>query len=525
MEDQGEELKNRPRWDLIAVPATACVFVYLLTFVLPATPILNESDHHMFLYEGMRLANGDVMYRDFFQFTFPGSQCWYWAMFTVFGLKYWILPATIVLIAMATAWAGLLVSRDVLDGPARLIPPVIYTFFGFRWDGLDGTHRMFSPIFILLAVAVLLRRRDRSGMLIAGALCGIASFFTQQRGVYAAAAITIFLIIETLVCSRPTRHLLSNIAAVWGAFSITLAGLCGYFVYSAGWNLFIDSTLLYPMRYYGAAPYNNTATLLADISGIMGATGASGLTGAIESVLYLFAVPAGYAAFWIYFLLRRSSDDRARWRGIVLLATVGTAMTFTITAPNTSRLFQIAMPGLIVLTWMVVNTAPRSLSGLVRAGGMTLMGLSLAIGMMQAFKTQTGDLAYMDTPSGRLAYKSAPIIDQRYGFLIERTQPGDLVFEAYQPYIYFPLHLRNPSRYGQIWPSEYTRPEHVSETVAALITAPPKYILWNNDYNKLPREHGDHIGPLSDHLQQTYFPIGEVIAIPEGNIQVWERRN
>ena len=77
---------------------------------------MNEVDHHMFLYEGMRLYDGDVMYRDFFQFTFPGSQAWYWLMFSIFGLKYWILSATLVAIAVGSAWICLKVSREVMGG-------------------------------------------------------------------------------------------------------------------------------------------------------------------------------------------------------------------------------------------------------------------------------------------------------------------------------------------------------------------------------------------------------------------------
>jgi hypothetical protein len=107
---------------------------------------------------------------------------------------------------------------------------------------------------------------------------------------------------------------------------------------------------------------------------------------------------------------------------------------------------------------------------------------------------------------------------------MDRTKPGDIVFEAYQPYIYFPLLLRNPTRYGQIWDSDYTRPEHVAETIADLSAKRPRYILWNNDNNKTPeaRSAGDHTAPLAEYLQQNYRPASDIIEIPEGRIQIWE---
>lgn len=81
--------------------------------------------------------------------------------------------------------------------------------------------------------------------------------------------------------------------------------------------------------------------------------------------------------------------------------------------------------------------------------------------------------------------------------------------------------------YGQIWDTDYTRPEHVSESIDGLKANPPRYILWNNDYNKPleSRAKGDHIGPLSDYLLQHYRPAGKMVTIPEGRIQVWELIN
>lgn len=512
----------RSRWELVALPAAAGLFVYLLTFLLPATPILNESDHHMFLYEGMRLAGGDVMYRDFFQFTFPGSQAWYWGMFAVFGLRYWILPATIIAIAAGSTFACLLVSRQLLTGAARMLPAAIFVFFGFRWDGLDGTHRMFSPVFIILAVAVLLSKMNRKAVAIAGMLCAAASFFTQQRGLAAMAAIAIFLIAEQRLAGRRLKGTFKTLAILAVSFAAVLFALCGYFVLTAGFGTFVDSTIIYPVKYYSYAPYNEFSILFTDVSGSLKADSMSSLITSAVSILYLFILPITYLVFWAVFIKSRKNFGWNYWRGITLVASVGTAMTLMTTAPNTSRMFQIALPGLIVLTWLAFHFASayrfRHLGKMTAAfaAGTVLIGLS------QVIRVQTTDFAHISTPSGQLAYKSAPIIDGRYRFLLERTRPGDAVFEAYQPYIYFPLHLRNPSRYGQIWPSDYTRPEHVSETIEDLRASRPRFILWNNDYNSARRVAGDHIGPLAEFVQSGYRPVGAVIEIPEGRIQVWE---
>lgn len=507
----------------LAVTAVSAAFVFLLVFKLPFTPFLNEVDHHMFLYEGMRLFDGDVMYRDFFQFTFPGSQAWYWLMFSIFGLKYWILSATIVAIAAGSAWACLKVSREVIPGNLFVIPTLLFIFFGFRWDGIDGSHRMFSPIFLMLAILVLLRRSDQKSCLFAGSLCAIASFFTQQRGVYVVAAIAVFLVIDGFRTSKRFGEIANSLGAVFAGFLVILAVLCTYFVFSAGPGNFLAATLEYPAKYYSYAIYNNVGILARDLKSTFQIVDLSTAFSAAASLFYLFALPLGLLAFWIVFLFKRKQHDWQYWRGIVLVALVGSVLTFTITAPNTSRLFQIAMPGLIVFVWLVSYAKERFAFAAKALAIATICFVLLS--SIQAIRIQTFPHQMLETPSGTLAYNPSPIIDKRYKWLMERTKPGDLVFEAYQPYIYFPLLLRNPTRYGQIWDSEYTRPEHVAETIANIESKRPRFVLWNNDYNK-PMEMraiGDHTGPLADYLQQHYRPASDLIESQEGKIQIWER--
>lgn len=512
----------------LAIVAAAAVFVFLLVFKLPFTPILNESDHHMFLYEGMRLLDGDVMYRDFFQFTFPGSQAWYWLMFSIFGLKYWILSATIVLIAAASAFVCLAVSKTVIPGKLYILPTLLFIFFGFRWDGLDGTHRMFSPIFAMLAAWMVIRGVTPGHLVLAGSFCSFASFFTQQRGFLAVVAIAAFLLIEHFRSKGAWSELLSRLGFLGGSYLLVLFSLIAYFALSAGVGNFLSATFEYPAKYYHYAAYNNFGVLIADLRNTLQINTLSDAFAAKASLFYLFVIPVSCLFFWFLLFRRRKDIDWPSMRGIVVIASLGTAMTFTITAPNTSRLFQIAIPGLIVVVWLVIDSSQR-VKRLAIAPKLLAAGtaVSLVFGFVQAVRLQMTPLTYLETPSGLVAYPASPIIDERYRFLIANTKPGDIVFEAYQPYIYFPLHLRNPTKYGQIWPSDYTRPEHVAETISDLEAKRPRYILWNNDYNNPAemRTADDHTGPLAEFLERNYTPIGGVIDIPEGRIQIWERIN
>ncbi len=512
-----------------AVIATG-IFVYLLVFKLPFTPFLNESDHHMFLYEGMRLLDGDTMYRDFFQFTFPGTQAYYWLLFSIFGLKYWNLSATIVLIAILSVWSCLLVSKAVIENSLFYMPAVLFIFFGFRWNGLDGTHRMFSPIFVMLAIWILLRRSDVFGLMLAGMFCAFASFFTQQRGVLVVIAIAVFLVFDGLYLGRKGREIATSISVIAFSFLLVLLTLCSYFIFTAGPSDFFAATVSYPANYYHYASYNNFGVLSADLKKSLDITDFSKTFSASGSIFYLFILPITYLVFGLLFLLKRKTQEWVFWRSIVLTALVGGALTFTITAPNTNRLFQISMPGLIVFVWLINYFGKEPKIWLSRFAPRFLVGLTAIVtllGMTQAYRIQTNQYQLLETPSGTLVYNPSEIIDKRYVWLMERTVPGDLVFEAYQPFIYFPLLLRNPTKYAQIWDSDYTRPEHVGETLSDLEAKRPRYILWNNDNNKPDESRlaSDHMAPLSRYLQQNYRPASEIIENSEGQIQIWERIN
>ncbi len=510
----------------LAIAALSGVFVFLLVFKLPLTPILNESDHHMFLYEGMRLLDGDVMYRDFFQFTFPGSQAWYWLTFSIFGLRYWILPATIVLLAASSALVCLAVSKATIPGKIYVIPALLFIFFGFRWDGLDGTHRMFSPIFLMLASLAIIRGSTPRHLVLAGLFCALASFFTQQRGFIAIVAIASFLLIEHFQSKRAWPDLLAKIGFLGGSYLVVLCALTAYFALSAGVANFIFATLEYPAKYYRYATYNNFGILAEDLQAVLRVASFSDALAASESLFYLFVLPPTYLVFWLSLIRRRKEIEWASIRAATMLALLGTALTLTTTAPNTSRLFQIAMPGLVVFVWLACGAGAHSKKfAWARPFLVTGTVISIVLGFVQAIRLQMTPLTYLQTPSGLVAYPASRIIDERYRFLIANTKPGDMLFEAYQPYIYFPLHLRNPTKYGQIWPSDYTRPEHVTECIADLKATRPQYILWNNDLSKPAelRADGDHTGPLAEYLKQNYRPASGVIEIPEGRIQIWER--
>src|SRR6476646_10810848 len=90
-----------PDWLLLVA---VVLFVFLLQFKFPFYPLFNEGDQFIAAYNADRMLQGDRIYVDFFQFTFPGAQVLFAMLFSLFGLKLWVVNFVVVLIAVVTFW-------------------------------------------------------------------------------------------------------------------------------------------------------------------------------------------------------------------------------------------------------------------------------------------------------------------------------------------------------------------------------------------------------------------------------------
>lgn len=64
--------------------------MYLQVFVLPATPRVAIGDQSIYLHSAARMYEGQVIYRDYDQFTLPATDVLYLVPFKLFGIRAWI---------------------------------------------------------------------------------------------------------------------------------------------------------------------------------------------------------------------------------------------------------------------------------------------------------------------------------------------------------------------------------------------------------------------------------------------------
>jgi hypothetical protein len=511
----------------LGIVCASTAFAYLLVFKLPGTPIYLENDSLIFLSDAQRIGTGEVMYRDFFQFTFPGIQVLYRSLFSIVGERYWILPALIIAISGATAMLTIALARCVSRGRiVTFAPALIFIFFGFRYYGLEGTHRTISPIIILTVLWLLLSRKPTNKVIAtAGALCALTSFFTQQRGLALIAGIVLWLLLEKLVTRTPLQSFIGRVALLGVGFFAALIITCGYFAASVGVENFWYSTIVYPWLYYGAADQNGSPILLTDLAEAFSRTSLQGIIAAIAAALYGVVIPIAALTASALVLLRSARDWQA-WRKHVLLALVWLALLLSTAGPSPIRLYQISAPALVLIfATFQPNEHFRTRAIMPAAASIALTLLAAS----QVWRTQAfWQYRVLKTPTGAIAFQEGPLAD-RYEWLLAHTNPGDSLYEARQPYVYFPLQLRNPTPMSQVWESDYTRPEQIDQVIVGLRGSAPKYVLWEVPYNKPEgrRSPGDHLAPLYEYLRQNYKQVPDALwTIEHGSqIEVWERVN
>lgn len=505
------EFKKSLRFDACFL-ALALLFLCLQLF-LPSSAIFYEGDHFVHLHNAWRMFNGEVVYKDFFHFTFPGTELWYLTLFRLFGADFWILNATIIFLGFGLTWVGLELSKQFLGGWFKYLPPALFLVFGFRWMGIDGSHRLFSVLLVLLALLAWLRLRRVYGLIAAGVLCGLSTFFTQTRGVAAVGGFTLFLLWETYQKRERWQHCLYSLVILLGSFSATVLLSISYFVATAGAEVFFKSTVGFFNRYYSAG--NNYQLYFESLR-----TGYDNPYREGVRLFYLILVPLAYPFFLVERWLKRKDETAKADGGIVLVALVGFSLTLTIIAPNAPRLYQVSIPALILLCYLIPRARPRR----EVAAKIILVGLAV-MACVLSFRVQTDSRAVqVNMPSGRAAFVPA-FIAERYEWLSKNTKPGDYIFEAYHPSVYFPLHLRNATRMPFLQATVYTSPEQISWVIEDLEKKRPRFILWNGSWSKPQsmREANDNVGPLFDYLQGNYR-LRESFTPYHGTlIEVWER--
>ncbi len=501
------------------------LFLYFQLFRFPITPILFEGDHAVHLTNAWRMFQGEYAYRDFFLVTFPGTEMFYLLLFKLFGVKIYLLNITFFAVLFGLSAIGLFFSRKILTGLAVYLPVSIFIIIGFRTLGTHASHRYFSILAVMAALAILFSRRTRRRLILAGALCGIASCFTQPRGVVGAAAIIAFLFVEKFYTKQTVAQILRSIVCVALPFALILGLISIYFVISAGFDAYYFATFVFPVKHYPADIWNNPQAYFKDIPQFRSMPLSLYLRLAAPSLFFYFLIPFVYIAFFVVFWLKRHSISTEKKLQLIYINLAGLVLAVGVfSSPTAGRLYQVSVFGIISLFWIYQYFFESRLITAILLIGLSLLGASYSI------QRQTTPAFYLNTPSGTLAALS-PEIFSRYQWINEHTEPMDYLYEASDSSLYMIFHLKNPTPMSWIRPNDYTTIEQVEAILEGLIQNPPRYIVWNGVWAKFYSSSAPdyHLKPLVDYLQANYHRIENLDKFEGVNgaaayqSEIWER--
>ena len=500
-----------PRRMTLLTVSLSCIFVYLQVFVRPGTPRLASGDQAIYLHDATRMLNGEMIYRDYDHFTFPGTDLLYAALFKCFGVRAWIPQAMLVVLGATMTWLIIVVSQNVIGGMAAYLPALLFITLPFS-SYLDATHHWYSLVASTAAIAIILKRRTHAKLVVAGALVGFATFFTQSMALLIV-GFALFLAWERSLDGDNWSVLWKKEAALVVGFLTVICGCLAYFIRAAGAKNFLYYTVIFTAKYYPADWFNNWRVYLTGRPQLH--AWATWFDLPAFALIHL-VVPFVYIAFAMYALRLHKEQTSDLRRRLVLVNLAGVFLFLTVaSAPAYSRLYAVSPPALITLVWFF-QLVPNFSRSLLRSVWVTVLIMLMVRPLMMQIRWR----AYLDLPTGRTVFFDR-LLYEKCEWMSQRAQPFYDFFG--DPLLAFTLRLRNVGRVPFLRPTDYTRPEEVADAIQAIDKFHVPFVSW---YIGLDREkdaarhpEGNHLAPIRRYLLEHYH----VAHTFTNGDQIWER--
>jgi hypothetical protein len=408
----------------------AALYLWLNLFAGPATPFLLGGDQVFFWLDAQRLLHGERVYRDFFQFTPPGTDWVYWSAFRAFGPRIWVTNLLVMALGLAFCPLCWRICRSIM-APARAALATALFLVPVYGKLLNGTHHWFSVLAVMGAVAVLLEGRSLSRIALAGVLLGVATFFTQTRGPVAALGIAIWLLSQRFRTGESWSRHLKYQALLCAALAVTWFALSGYDLATVGLRQlwYFQVTYVRQFKLSGWSPLS-FATVRELLQGSWSELG--------ERVFAYLIVPAVYlGSLWKCWKLVRAgaTDNAAR---VALLISVGIAMFVEVSqSPSWFRVYCVALPAVLLLVWLVGD------AGKLARYGLALLWIAVAVLAGHQTRGRHAEASVIvELPAGKAAMR--PAAAEKLQWLAARTQPGQFLLQVGWSGVYLPLAVYNP---------------------------------------------------------------------------------
>jgi hypothetical protein len=474
--------------------AGAGVFLYLRTFLLPATPFAATDDQTLFFARAVRMVHGQVPYRDFFEIVTPGTDLIYSVGFRLFGVHAWVMPMWTIATGLAFSLLITYIAAQIVDGPSVWLPALLFLVFDFN-SALDLTHQWFSTLAALAIVAVLMGGLSVRRIFSAGLLCAVSILFTQTKGALLFVGVALYLM-WAVKPRGEDNHLVKRLAFFILPVVSTVACALGYYVYKSGFQPVLFDLVLFPSRFMPLSEVNTPRTYIRQLVQFVSFRRPSEIAFLIPAFFIYALVPYVYLVGLYQLWHRRAVLPGRLQRNLILLHVAGLGLFLAIAnGPRHFRLCTVAPPAIPILVWLL--TLPIPALGYMRKLSWVLAGCYLIL-LPVYRQVQWHDT--LELPIGRTAFTDRALF-QKFQWVAERTHPSDGFFNDSALTLY--LSLRNPTQTEFVTYDETTRPEQIAAVLEALEREPPAYIALL-PLSLGPAAGGDHAAPFRRFVYDNY---------------------
>jgi hypothetical protein len=495
-------------WFLIG----AFVFLYFHLFAALSVPIWLSGDQTVYVVNATRMLHGEVIYRDFFHFLFPGTELVYLAFFKIFGVREWIPNVLLIVVGLALTYLVFAISKTVLSRWTAFLPALLFLTMPYR-NMLNATHHWFGAAAVMGALALVMEKRTPARIAGAGALCGVATCFTTTQGVVAILGFGAFLLYEAWQQGQ-IDAVRGSTTILFASFLSSVAAINVYFIIKAAPGTVWYSTVTFVLRYYAADKEGNSWN--AYLAGWPHLPPWRHVPSFAAWLLIYSLLPLVYLVFLRRYWRHNGGLHPELRSKLMLLNIVGLFLVIGVApAPNVFRLFAISPPALIVFVWLVSKA--RRHNSLVRL----LWAFGILLALTEPWSNQLRWHGFLNCPAGRTAFLSKEQYD-KYDWILHHIRPAEFLFDASRlPDLYYPFEVRNPAQVPLLTTTDYTRPEQVQNVLQSMENHKVRLIYWssNLDCPENPSGLGDHLSPLRAYLRRHYH----VIKVFRDDDQVWAR--